>query len=379
METAFFLALGIAFSYLIVIGKVITSWMSFPSYRPLGKIALPDVTVVVPMRNEVSHLKTLVHHLKDAVEHYKKSGGRVEILLINDHSSDNTKDLWNQIQDSSFQMIDVPEGQYGKKAAITLGVQHSKYDLILCTDADCLVPPSWIYQMATYLQSSQSVMVTSMVGVDQDHGFLRHWQSLDMMAMMAMTVHGAYLNTFHLANGANMIFRKEAFEALGGYSQNMGVASGDDIFLIHQMVRTFGSNRVRVLKSKEAIVKTKALRSWKKLIQQKIRWAGKTKNYQQKSMIWLQGYLVIYSFTAIIMMLSAALIYPILLFYGMFLLFVKGAIDFLLLQRTNDLFEDRRAIKWFFPVFITYNFYILGAAIIALINPKYNWKGRVVR
>src|SRR5690606_6593693 len=75
-----------------------------------------------------------------------------------------------------------------------------------------------------------------------------------------------------------------------GFSGNDHIASGDDIFLLEKMKKTF-PKQVQFLKSKEAIVSTKPQKNWKNVISQRIRWASKTSK-QKSATSLLLGILV---------------------------------------------------------------------------------------
>lgn len=53
-----------------------------------------------------------------------------------------------------------------------------------------------------------------------------------------------------LASGANLLFSKKALNTMGGYAPSMDIASGDDIFLLHQFKQKLVPNSLITKKQK---------------------------------------------------------------------------------------------------------------------------------
>jgi poly-beta-1,6-N-acetyl-D-glucosamine synthase len=79
-----------------------------------------------------------------------------------------------------------------------------------------------------------------------------------------------------MCNGANLAFRKSAFEAVDGYSGNLDVPSGDDEFLMRKIKKTFPQG-VIFIPFEDAVVRTVPKESVAAFFAQRIRWAGKWK------------------------------------------------------------------------------------------------------
>src|SRR5690606_11701449 len=83
-----------------------------------------------------------------------------------------------------------------------------------------------------------------------------------------------------LCSGANLAYRKSAFEGVEGYSGNENYASGDDEFLLKKVIQEYGKNAVHYLHGVEVLVMTKPLKSWDELVWQRVRWASKWRAHQ---------------------------------------------------------------------------------------------------
>ena len=80
------------------------------------------------------------------------------------------------------------------------------------------------------------------------------------------------------ASGAALAFGKKAFMDLEGFKGNENWSSGDDVFLLHKFKSA--SKKIAVLNSSEALVVAEACGSWKQLVEQRLRWGGKSIAYR---------------------------------------------------------------------------------------------------
>jgi len=116
--------------------------------RKLGIYNLPAgfrLSVVIPIFNEV-------HTLAEVVERVRGSGVPVEMVLVDDGSTDGTRELLKQWEnDPDVQVILHPHNQ-GKGAALRTGFVHARGDAVVIQDADLEYDP------AEYLKLIQPIV-----------------------------------------------------------------------------------------------------------------------------------------------------------------------------------------------------------------------------
>jgi 4,4'-diaponeurosporenoate glycosyltransferase len=88
------------------------------------------VTVIIPARNEEQNLPTLLKSLKDSVDR------PVEVLVVDDHSTDNTSTLATTYGARVIPSEPLPHGWTGKTWACHQGALAAKGDVLLFLDAD---------------------------------------------------------------------------------------------------------------------------------------------------------------------------------------------------------------------------------------------------
>ncbi len=96
---------------------------------------LPFVSVLIPAHNEDVVIEATLKSI--AAFTYPKD--RYEIILINDHSTDNTKEVALKLKEKidNLVVLDVPENEgKNKGGALNYGIKHAKGELIAVYDAD---------------------------------------------------------------------------------------------------------------------------------------------------------------------------------------------------------------------------------------------------
>jgi cellulose synthase/poly-beta-1,6-N-acetylglucosamine synthase-like glycosyltransferase len=364
--------------YVLLIGSALVGWLLT---RPSPVAPLRDTnaseeqrfSVIIPARNESQNLPNLFDDLR------KQTYSSFDVIVVDDHSSDNTGEIAANSGLADLKVISL-EREHGKKAALARGIASAKGDLILTIDADCRVGAGWIQTMVAQHESQGARMSLGPVAIE-GKALLGAFQAIDMLVLMLFTCAGVKWRRPMLANGANLMFSKSGFEAVGGYGTSAHVSSGDDVLLMQRFVEQFGGDSIHFVKSRDAIVRTGGQESLVGLLNQRARWLSKrghmsafartlgvfvfllTLAYMVISVILvaqpdrinsLSGPLVIGCFTTAAVLSATS----VLVVAGFF-------------NRLNQLF-------WLPLVLAFYPLYIVATPIIALFH-RPTWKGRPVR
>src|SRR5439155_432663 len=85
------------------------------------------------------------------------------------------------------------------------------------------------------------------------------------------------------------------------------IASGDDMLLMHKIWKRFPV-RVHYLKSRQAIVATQPMKTWKEFFNQRIRWASKTRFYDDMRIFWVLLLVYLFNFSFLVLPIARCLL-----------------------------------------------------------------------
>lgn len=117
---------------------------------------LPDISVVIPLRNESPNVPQLYRELTDTLEGFGRS---YEILLIDDGSTDGTFDLLAQLQaaDARLRVIRFRRN-FGQTAAFAAGFAHARGRYIVTSDGDLQNNPADIPALVVRLEEGYDIV-----------------------------------------------------------------------------------------------------------------------------------------------------------------------------------------------------------------------------
>lgn len=361
-----------AFAYLFVMLIITSGWFRLKRNEGESEKEKPQISLVIALRNEEANITNLLRSIYN--QDYPQQN--IEVILVDDHSEDLTRKLIGKYRKENKIdniVLTKPTG-IGKKAAITHGVKLATGKLIVTTDGDCEMPEQWLSKMVDHFVEFEPGLIIGPVVYHQEKGLLQKLFSVDFLSLVASGAGSIGAGLPLMGNGANMAFSRKAFLKIEAEMQGGEFASGDDVFLIHQMTKNFGKKSIHFLKDADAIVRTKAPQHLRQFFSQRIRWASKAKGYRT---LWSIVVPLVVSFFNL--GLAAVFIggfFETWLF-AIFVLYIllKFLIDLPLLFDFMT-FSNKRNLKLFvLPLQIIYPFYIVLTAFVSLFF-RYEWKGR---
>ncbi len=328
---------------------------------------LPKVSVLVALRNEEAYLDECVKSLL-ALDYPK---ALIEIILINDRSTDTTGELIEIYAKASplirtFHVIRGIPGLSGKANAIAQAIPTSAGELILVTDGDCKVPAGWARAHVKY-HSAKVGLVGGFTLLDEPGdgaGLFQKIQSLDWKFLLSIGTGAMGFGVPLSVLGNNFSFRKEAYWEVGGY-RKMGFTIIEDFALMKALVRDT-SWQVRYPIDPEMLVVSKPMSTFPAFFEQRKRWSAGGKE--------------VGSYGKFLMLVACAahLLIPLYCIFqpaaGLPALLAILAADFFLLRRTAGQIR-RRDLLLYFPVWEAfYFFYTAVFAPVLLFPTTVKWK-----
>lgn len=375
-------------------------WLQIPNFKLQNEksdisLASTDVkqlfstkiTVIIPARNEE---KNIANCLQSIIEQTYPVN-LFEVIVVDDHSTDDTALIVHSFKKDNIRCIYLKDwvsdklNSY-KKKAIEIAISKSNGDLMVTTDADCLMDKDWLKTIASFYETFKPAFIAAPVLIKNNNHFLSIFQSLDFMTLQGITGAAVYKNMHCMCNGANLAYEKKAFIEVGGFKGIDTIASGDDMLLMHK-IYTRNPQRVLFLKAAEAIVQTAAMETLKDFFNQRIRWASKADKYNDKRI--LPVLLVVYFLNVLLLILPILTIFnrqSFILFNSSFtiiqcwlvLVILKTMVEVFYLFPVAKFFGKPLLLLWFPPA---QPFHILYTCIAGWLGKfgTYQWKDRTVK
>jgi cellulose synthase/poly-beta-1,6-N-acetylglucosamine synthase-like glycosyltransferase len=370
------------------------------------------LSIIIPARNEEANIENCLQSILQ--NNYPTH--LFEIIVVDDHSEDNTATIVKKYAAQNVKLISLKDfvndkiNSY-KKKAIEVAIAQASGTLIITTDADCIVPTTWLQTIAAFYEEKKPAFIAAPVLIDTSYPSLAHthkenakgsdlghpstrsgegkgvriFQSLDFMTLQGITAAVVHKKQMTMCNGANMAYERAAFYEVGGFAGIDNIASGDDMLLMHKIYKQY-PNRVLFLKSKEAIVKTAPVNSIKQFFNQRIRWASKADKYDDKRI--LPVLILVYFFNCLMLVLpiiglfinaqcSMFNVQCSMLDVWLWMLFFKIVVEVFFLLPVASFF-GKKSILWFFPLLQPFHIcYTIIAGWLGKFG-KYTWKERKV-
>ena len=366
-------------AYFCLIASYCYAWVRTKN-AALSADASVHITVIVAARNEETEISACL----DAILSQEYPVEMFEVIVVDDHSTDSTGSLIKNYVDTNINIRSIAlsehTGLLGKKLAIDIGVKAAKGELIVTTDADCVMGKKWLGSIAAFYRQTNAKMIVAPVAFHKEETVFEKMQSLEFMALMVCGASSLYYNRAIMCNGANLAYTREAYIEVDGLGEPDQKASGDDVLLMYKISRNY-PGEIRFMKSEEAFVYTKAKGSLTEFAHQRKRWASKglgAMNAETKTaalLIYLfNSYLVLIPLIGLFYFPNTD-VYQYFKDFCLILIGIKCFIDFLLLFLSASYFKKKRFLFFFLPEQIIYMLYITIFGIAGSVG-KYEWKGR---
>ena len=163
-----------------------------------------------------------------------------------------------------------PAGLTGKQAALDLAFDCAKGDVLLFTDGDCIVPPTWAEEMLGHFGDPRVGVVLGRIELDEAPGFLRLFQAFEQPLLNQYNFGSVGIGMPTGCFGNNMAIRAAAVKEVGGF-RALGYSVTEDAMLLDAVCRA-GRWKVRTCVSAAAWQSPVHRRRWRGFIDQHTRW-----------------------------------------------------------------------------------------------------------
>ena len=190
-----------------------------------GAPASVDVTVVIPTRNRA-------HWLPDCLESLvsQETNASIEFVVVDNASRDPTPGVIAGWSTRDPRVRALREEKLGRSAALNSGMRVARGRLLLFTDDDVTVDPEWVESFVRLFERHPEAELAggAIFPVPRDLSWPPWFSQRAVVAIGAIEYEGERpLTDSENLWGANMAARRELFDRIGTWDEDLGVRGED--------------------------------------------------------------------------------------------------------------------------------------------------------
>ena len=331
--------------------------------------------VIVALRDEEKTLPRLLESL-DA-----QSIADCRFLFVNDRSRDGTPRLLDEFCARVGPRARVihnhgePGGLTGKQAALDLAFAQARGDVLLFTDGDCVLPPTWAEEMLRHFRRPEIGVVLGRIELAPGPTFLERFQAFEQPLLNQYNLGSVGIGVPTGCFGNNMAVRSAALRDVGGFHR-LGYSVTEDAMLLDAVCRR-GGWKAAACVSLRAAATTVAKTRWKEYVEQHTRWnAGGLFSTDPVTRI---SFIVV----VLIYLVGSLLVLPLgALDARVPLLSLTSFLSIGLLAAVGGFYDGKRKGRYFaglVPFVIFFEFFYSFITLRALARRPFEWKGTALR
>ncbi len=330
-----------------------------------GEGAVPPVSIIVAARNEEQYICECVESLL----RLDYPPDKLQIIVVNDSSTDRTGELLaGFLPNPRLHVTETEPGAgplRGKTNAVATGMRIARGEIILLTDADCVVPPQWVRE--TMLSMTPQTGIIGGFTVLRANTLFGRIQSLDWIFLFGIASGWAGWGMPLTVVGNNFAIRRAAYDDTGGY-EAIPFSVTEDYALVRAVLAR-GKYGIRFPLNPGTLVESRPCSSLLHLFRQKQRWGVGGLDMAPRGMLvmsagWLARLFLVFSIVASAPGVTCAAA-------GILL-----AADLLFLAPPLRRLSHVSLLRSFIPFEVYLTIYVLFLPFVAIASRNVIWKER---
>jgi len=203
------------------------------------------ISILIPARNEEHNIPKLLQSL------VSQSHTNFEIIVLDDHSEDNTAGIVQEFAagNSKIKLVsgkELPSGWLGKNWACNQLAEYARANILIFIDSDVVLSPNAIQNALNMLKANDLGMLSSFpTQIIPSIGSylvtpLMNWLLLTFLPLRQ--VFASKRGSLVAANGQFIVFKKEAYETIGGH-----VSVADNVVEDMELARLIKTSGLRIM------------------------------------------------------------------------------------------------------------------------------------
>ena len=177
-----------------------------------------STSILIPAYNEDKTIKRTIQSVINL--DYPKD--RLEIIIVNDGSTDNTaeivKKIINEKCGSYIKLINQKNG--GKGVALNNAIKKAKGEFFVCLDADSFIKEDALKKMLPEFENPDVAIVLPLMKVKNPQTIVEKIQWYEYLINFFYKKLMAKLDCVHVSPGPFSVYRKKILEKIGSFDEN---------------------------------------------------------------------------------------------------------------------------------------------------------------
>ena len=223
----------------------------------------PVVSIVVPAYNE----QDVVLETLESVIKLDYPKDKLDIILVNDGSTDSTKEIMQKFIDEhkEYDIKLVNQDNQGKWVALNNALKTARGEFFTCLDADSSVEKAALKKMLPYFADNKVASVLPLIKIKNPKGILQKIQCYEYIVNFFYKKIMSYLNCIHVTPGPFGVYRKDVLNKIGGFRQGHNTEDMEIAFRLQK-------NQYKIIQLLNVNVHTYAPDSLRNFYFQRNRW-----------------------------------------------------------------------------------------------------------
>ncbi len=173
------------------------------------------LSIVIPVYNEKDTIETIL-------EHVRRTPFEKEIIIVDDFSTDGTRDVLHRISDDSDLHIILHEKNMGKGAALRTGFTRVTGDIVIIQDADLEYDPSEYDRLVSPIVNDKADVVYGSRFMGGSRRVLYFWHTVGNRFLTLLSNMMTNLNLTDMET-CYKVFRRDVIDRITVKSNRFGV------------------------------------------------------------------------------------------------------------------------------------------------------------
>lgn len=349
--------------YLIIFGKFAFAKVQKSNPKRIS------ISVIVCAKNEAENVIRFIPLL--AEQNYPD----YEIILIDDASSDNTLEIFEEFekQYGNIRLVKVKNNEAfwgNKKYALTLGIKSAKKDYLLFMDADCYpATKDWISTISAQF-TMQKTIVLGYGGYEKiANSFLNKMIRFETLLTAVQYFSWAKIGRPYMGIGRNLAYKKDEFFNVNGFISHIQIRSGDDDLFINQVAK---SKNTTICYAPESFTYSEPKKTYKDWFTQKRRHVSTASLYKSFDKIQLALFYVSQLLFIILSVILLAFQYQWIVVLS--LIGFRYLFTWIILGFSAGKLKEKDVMYWFPIIEIVLIFTQLNIFITNIFSKPVHWK-----